>query len=79
MPLCPGDLAHESQLNPALDDIEREWRADRRQELDGGPGTGKAALMTVGLRDRDRFFSNGLNLDLAIQTEGFFDNLFHTF
>lgn len=46
------------QVLVALDDVEREWRADREQQLAGGPGTGKAALITVGLRDKDRFYSN---------------------
>jgi hypothetical protein len=45
-------------IMPALDDLEREWRADKEGQLEGGPGKGQAALVTVGLRDRDRFFSN---------------------
>ncbi len=47
-------------LKPALDMVEREWRAQRREALkrqdkDGAGG----ALIIVGKRDQDKFFSNG--------------------
>lgn len=47
----------------ALDDVERAWRADRVGELQGGPGSGKASLITCGPLDAHRFYSNGLNLE----------------
>jgi hypothetical protein len=46
-------------LKPALDIIEREWRAQRA----GGSKTGdsaKGALIIVGSKNQDKFFSNGL-------------------
>jgi hypothetical protein len=38
-------------------------RADLVGELQGGPGNGAAALVTMGPVDAHRFFSNGLDLD----------------
>ncbi|GAA93737.1 uncharacterized protein L969DRAFT_84810 [Mixia osmundae IAM 14324] len=61
----------------ALDDAERIWRADVDEELEGGPGKGQAALITIGLRDKDRFFSNGLDLDRVMTTEGFFTDHYY--
>ncbi len=31
----------------------------RMESLEGGPGTGQASLITTGLRDKDKFYSNG--------------------
>ncbi|KAK1222834.1 hypothetical protein PQX77_014256 [Marasmius sp. AFHP31] len=53
-------------LKPALDAIEREWREGwrRYQQNQGKEGNdqsddGKGALIIVGRRDQDKFFSNG--------------------
>lgn len=47
-------------LKPALDAVERHWReqwrvAQRTKDKDGGKG----ALIIVGRKDQDKFFSNG--------------------
>ena len=44
-------------LKPALDVVERDWR-DRRRTVKDKTG-GKGALIIVGRRDQDKFFSNG--------------------
>ena len=48
-------------IMPALDEVERQWRAQwgkanetKKKEL------GKGALIFVGRRDQDKFFSNGM-------------------
>lgn len=48
-------------LKPALDTVEREWRkqwraAQRAKNLEAGRG----ALIIVGQKDQDKFFSNGV-------------------
>jgi hypothetical protein len=40
-------------LKPALDVVEREWREGWRES------NGRGALILVGRRDQDKFFSNG--------------------
>lgn len=55
-------------LKPALDTVEREWRsqwraAQKAKDKDGGKG----ALIIVGRRDQDKFFSNGKWLVLSRQ------------
>jgi len=63
---------------PALNDVERAWRADRAGELIDGPGTGQAALITCGAIDAHRFYSNGLNLeDGPANLRGWFRYSFH--
>ena len=54
-----SDLIHKG-IMPALDIVEREWRERQRaalksKTLEGGKG----ALIIVGKRDQDKFFSNG--------------------
>ena len=46
---------------PALDIVEREWRERQRAALKSKMlEEGKGALIIVGKRDQDKFFSNGL-------------------
>lgn len=50
-------------LKPALDTIEREWRkqwraAQKARNLEAGRG----ALIIVGRKDQDKFFSNGVHI-----------------
>lgn len=54
-------------LKPALDIIERDWRQGWRasqgkkaskEKVEGAP-TGEGALIIVGKRGQDKFFSNG--------------------
>lgn len=47
-------------LKPALDIVEREWRARRNEALGNKDKNGAGgALIIVGRRDQDKFFSNG--------------------
>ena len=66
-------LTHElinNALKPALDTVEREWRemwrsaqaANRSQQSNASPSPdsdGRGALIIVGKRDQNKFFSNG--------------------
>lgn len=49
-------------LMPALDHVEREWRSEwgaaQKSKQTGGPD-GSGALILIGKRDQDKFFSNG--------------------
>ncbi|KAF8150775.1 ClpP/crotonase-like domain-containing protein [Crassisporium funariophilum] len=65
-------------IMPALDMVERQWREQRRSALkskdkDGGKG----ALIIVGRRDQDKFFSNGLDYENAIKDPNFFQLTFN--
>jgi len=62
------DFVQKSIL-PALDDVENDWR---QMASSGG---GAAALVTYGPRDADRFYSNGLDLPLAVRTPLFFPRI----
>lgn len=57
-------LTHElinKAVMPALDIVEREWRVQRRTALETKNAEGgKGALIIVGRRDQDKFFSNGM-------------------
>ena len=45
---------------PALDMVEREWRGQlRAAKQSNDKEGGKGALIIVGRRDQDKFFSNG--------------------
>ena len=50
-------------IRPALDVVEEEWRnslsAARAKGKSAGPDEGKGALIIVGKRDQNKFFSNG--------------------
>lgn len=47
-------------LKPALNTVEREWREQWRASQKTKDNTGgKGALIIVGRRDQDKFFSNG--------------------
>ena len=53
----------ETAIKPALNIVERDWRATWRaatkaKDKEGGKG----ALIIVGKRDQDKFFSNGESL-----------------
>ncbi|KAJ6631020.1 ClpP/crotonase-like domain-containing protein [Mycena sp. CBHHK59/15] len=65
-------------LKPALDAVERAWRAqwraaEKAKHLAGGAG----ALIIVGRRDQDKFFSNGLDLTLVHPNPNFFPSTFN--
>ncbi|KAF9266562.1 ClpP/crotonase [Marasmius fiardii PR-910] len=66
-------------LKPALDAVERDWRDGWRRyqqtkDKNGdAPGDdGKGALIIVGRRDQDKFFSNGLDLTRVVNNPNFF-------
>ena len=50
-------------IRPALDVVEKEWRrsldATKAKGKSAGPDEGKGALIIVGKRDQNKFFSNG--------------------
>jgi len=66
-------------LKPALDAVEREWRgqwrvaAKNKEDKEGGKG----ALILVGRRDQDKFFSNGLDFPSVIVNPNFFPVTFN--
>jgi hypothetical protein len=57
-----ADLIHKG-IMPALDIVEREWRERQRVALKSKAlEKGKGALIIVGKRDQDKFFSNGTTI-----------------
>ncbi|KAJ7284633.1 ClpP/crotonase-like domain-containing protein [Mycena rebaudengoi] len=65
-------------LKPALDLVETHWReqwraAQKSKDKSGGNG----ALIIVGRRDQDKFFSNGLDLALVQPNPNFFPSTFN--
>jgi len=64
-------------LKPALDIVEREWRAQRAEALKDMSSDGaKGALIIVGRKSQDKFFSNGLDLANAVRDPNFFQLTF---
>ncbi|KAK7454460.1 hypothetical protein VKT23_011216 [Stygiomarasmius scandens] len=60
-------------LKPALDAVERDWREGwRRSQKDKESQEGKGALIIVGRRDQDKFFSNGLDFPKVVNDPNFF-------
>ena len=53
-------------LLPALDHIELEYQTALAQ------GKGEASLVLTGERSKNKFFSNGLQLELVAECPGFF-------
>ncbi|KAF9790443.1 ClpP/crotonase-like domain-containing protein [Thelephora terrestris] len=58
-------------IRPALDVVEEEWRkslqAVKTKGKSAGPDEGKGALIIIGKRDQNKFFSNGLDFAHAIR------------
>ncbi|KAF8199636.1 ClpP/crotonase-like domain-containing protein [Pholiota molesta] len=73
-------LTHElvnKAIMPALDIVEREWRGQRRTALEAkNTEGGKGALIIVGRRDQDKFFSNGLDFANSSKDPNFFQLTF---
>ncbi|KAF8896225.1 ClpP/crotonase-like domain-containing protein [Infundibulicybe gibba] len=61
-------------LKPALDEVERDWRMGWRDSRKDTTESwrGKGALIIVGKRDQDKFFSNGLDFASAAPNPNFF-------
>lgn len=65
-------------LKPALDAAEKHWRqqwraAQKAKDKEGGKG----ALIIVGRRDQDKFFSNGLDFANVVNNPNFFPLTFN--
>ncbi|EAU85527.1 hypothetical protein CC1G_06428 [Coprinopsis cinerea okayama7 len=60
-------------LKPALDEVERQWREKWRAAAAAkDQPQGKGALIIVGRRDQDKFFSNGLDFANVVKDLNFF-------
>ncbi|PPQ83447.1 hypothetical protein CVT25_007038 [Psilocybe cyanescens] len=65
-------------IMPALDAVEREWRGQQRTAQNNKkPEDGKGALIIVGKRDQDKFFSNGLDFADSLKDPNFFQLTFN--
>ncbi|KAF5327535.1 hypothetical protein D9619_004364 [Psilocybe cf. subviscida] len=60
---------------PALDAVEREWRVVQRAAVKK-PQEGGGALIIVGKKDQDKFFSNGLDFANSSKDPNFFQLTF---
>ncbi|EJD06973.1 ClpP/crotonase [Fomitiporia mediterranea MF3/22] len=76
-------------LKPALDMVEREWRdVWRAAQATNKPGStgsatqgsadGRGALIIIGKRDQNKFFSNGLDFANATKDPNFFPDTYNT-
>lgn len=63
-------------LRPALDIVEKHWTNSRLTALAGSRQTGEGALIIVGKRSQDKFFSNGFQYDSVKNNPGFFTGLY---
>lgn len=60
-------------IAPALDEVERQWRARwGESQANNNQELGKGALIIVGRRDQDKFFSNGLDFENVLGDLNFF-------
>ncbi|KIY43795.1 ClpP/crotonase [Fistulina hepatica ATCC 64428] len=70
-------------LKPALDQVERHWRAQWRMRETKNSTTGakvndgRGAVIIVGRRDQDKFFSNGLDFANSSKDMNFFPLTFN--
>ncbi|KAF8656871.1 hypothetical protein AX16_002417 [Volvariella volvacea WC 439] len=65
-------------LKPALDAVEQHWRENwRAARLAKDKSGGKGALIIVGKRDQDKFFSNGLDFPNVVANPNFFPVTFN--
>ncbi|KAF5367000.1 hypothetical protein D9758_003987 [Tetrapyrgos nigripes] len=65
-------------LKPALNTVERDWREGwRRSRKDKNSQEGKGALIIVGRKDQDKFFSNGLDFAKIVDDPNFFPMVFN--
>jgi len=70
VPLCPN-----FQLLPALSHIEIDFR--KTWANGKTPEDKSAALVLTGERDKGKFFSNGLQLELVKPGDGFFKEVYY--
>jgi len=65
-------------LMPALDTVERDWRAARRgKDYIKDAKVGAGSLVIVGNRKQDKFFSNGLDYVNISNDTNFFPSVFN--
>ncbi|KAF5359355.1 hypothetical protein D9756_003332 [Leucocoprinus leucothites] len=65
-------------LRPALDAVEKHWRERWRKAWDADDKEGgRGALIIVGRRDQDKFFSNGLDYENVRHDPNFFPETFN--
>ncbi|KIK62525.1 hypothetical protein GYMLUDRAFT_41986 [Collybiopsis luxurians FD-317 M1] len=75
-------LTHElinGGLKPALNTVEKEWRESLRLRIKDpkkNKEEGKGALIIVGRRDQDKFFSNGLDFENSQKDPNFFQDTY---
>lgn len=60
-------------LRPALDVVEHNWYAMRDKQANDGADEGGGALIIVGRRDQDKFFSNGFDYETVKGNLSFVD------
>jgi len=66
-------------LKPALNTVEKDWRESWRiymRDQKVNKDEGKGALIIVGRRDQDKFFSNGLDFPNSSKDPNFFPETF---
>lgn len=71
------DTLIDGAFKPALDEVESQWKSahqETRKSKDKFAGAG--ALVIVGNRKQDKFFSNGLDLQRAMAHRAFFPEVF---
>jgi len=72
------DVLIDDALKHALDAVERHWREQWRESVKSKDKTkGKGALIIVGKRSQDKFFSNGLDFERSSKNPGFFPLIFN--
>ncbi|KAG5636065.1 putative secondary metabolism biosynthetic enzyme [Sphagnurus paluster] len=65
-------------LKPALDAVERHWREQwRAAQSAKDKSGGKGALIIVGRKNQDKFFSNGLDFANVVSNPNFFPMTFN--
>ncbi|KAF9453438.1 ClpP/crotonase [Macrolepiota fuliginosa MF-IS2] len=65
-------------LRPALDTVEKHWRERWRKAFTANDREGgRGALIIVGRRDQDKFFSNGLDYERVRLDPNFFPETFN--
>jgi hypothetical protein len=65
-------------LRPALDVVEHSWHATRDKQVnDVKDSKGAGALIIVGRRDQDKFFSNGFDYEAVKGNMSFFPGVYN--
>lgn len=65
-------------LRPALDVVEHSWHAARDKQVnDVKDSKGAGALIIVGRRDQDKFFSNGFDYEAVKGNISFFPGVYN--